>query len=59
MQEQHYSAKVVSSKLLQDIKSALKSVKTHGSVELFIQDGVVTQITVRSITKTSNSPKRK
>lgn len=38
--------------LISEIKNALKSVK-YGSVEIFIQDSTVTQITVRNIKKTS------
>lgn len=47
-----YSTKKVSQILLNDIKEALKSVDSFGSVELFIQDNKVTQITTRSIQKT-------
>lgn len=52
--EHDYSIKVFSKTLSKDIKRALKSVKSYGSVELFIQDGIVTQITVRNIQKTNN-----
>ncbi len=38
--------------LLSEIKNALKSVR-YGSVEIFVQDNTVTQITVRNIKKTS------
>jgi len=38
--------------LVSEITSALKSVR-YGSVEIFIQDNTVTQITVRNIKKTS------
>lgn len=48
-----YSIKKISEKLVSEIKSALKSVKSFGSVEIYIQNGVVTQITVRNIKKTS------
>ncbi len=40
------------SDLISEIKNALKSVK-YGSVEIFVQDSTVTQITVRNIKKTS------
>lgn len=43
-----------STKLLHEIEQALKNV-SYGSVELYIQDKIVTQITVRSIKKTSVS----
>ena len=38
--------------LLQEIKEALQSVK-FGSIEIFVQNSIVTQITVRNIHKTS------
>jgi hypothetical protein len=38
--------------LLEEIKEALQSVK-YGSIEIFVQNKVVTQITVRNIHKTS------
>ena len=38
--------------LISEIKNALKSVR-YGSVEIFVQDNTVTQITVRNIKKTS------
>lgn len=40
------------SNLLAEIKEALKSV-SYGSIEIFVQNKVVTQITVRNIKKTS------
>ena len=49
-----YSVKNFSKGLTDEIKSALKSVKSYGSVEVYIQKGVVTQITVRQIKKTSH-----
>lgn len=49
-----YSTKKVSAALLEEIVNALKSVKSFGSVEMYIQHGVVTQITVRNIKKTNN-----
>lgn len=48
-----YSTKRISKTLVLEIKRALKSVSTYGSVELFVQGGVVTQITVRNIKKTN------
>lgn len=47
-----YSTKRVSKTLLRNIKEALKSIDSYGSVELFVQDNIVTQITTRNITKT-------
>lgn len=46
------SDKAAPSNLISEIKDALKSV-TYGSIEIFIQDKIVTQITVRNIHKTS------
>lgn len=42
----------ITSQLIGEIKDALESVK-FGSIEIFIQNSVVTQITVRNIRKTS------
>lgn len=50
-----YSTKKISNILLEEIKSSLKSVTSYGSVEIFVQDNVVTQITVRNIKKTNNA----
>jgi hypothetical protein len=47
-----YSTKIISETLVREVKSALQSVKSYGSVEIYIQNGVVTQITVRNIRKT-------
>ncbi|KKQ51330.1 hypothetical protein A2865_03105 [Candidatus Woesebacteria bacterium RIFCSPHIGHO2_01_FULL_39_17] len=44
----------ISEALILEIKDALKSVKSHGSVEIYIQGGLVTQITVRNIKKTNS-----
>ena len=41
-------------KLVIEIKKALESVNSFGSVEIYVQKGVVTQITVRNIKKTGN-----
>lgn len=43
---------LISSNLLSEIKDALESVD-YGSIEIFIQNKVVTQITVRNIHKRS------
>jgi hypothetical protein len=48
-----YSTKKISSTLVMDLKKALKSVDSYGSVEVFVHNGVVTQITVRNIKKTN------
>ena len=55
---QEYSVKRISDTLLLEVKKALKGVNTYGSVEIFVQDGVVTQITVRNIKKTSGAGSR-
>jgi hypothetical protein len=52
-----YSTKKISATLMAEIKKAVKSVKSYGSIEIYVQDNVVTQITVRNIKKTSNSKK--
>ncbi len=48
-----YSTKRISEALVFEIKKSLKSVKSYGSVEIYIQNGNVTQITVRNIKKTT------
>ena len=47
-----YSTKRISSQLLEEIKAALQSV-SYGSIEIFVTDSNVTQITTRTIKKTS------
>ena len=54
MLTQEYSSNKLSRKLLAELEAALKSVKAYGSVEIFVQNNIVTQITVRSIKKTSS-----
>ena len=44
----------ISDNLIEEIKTALKSVPSYGSIEIYVQNGTVTQITVRNIKKTSN-----
>lgn len=44
--------KQISNHLLSEIKNSLESVQ-YGSIEIFVQNRVVTQITVRNIHKTS------
>ena len=50
-----YSTQNISEALVSEIVHALKTVSTYGSVEIYIQNSVVTQITVRNIKKTSVS----
>lgn len=51
-----YSTQNISARLIEELKQALRSVSSYGSVEIYIQEGVVTQITVRNIKKTSRVP---
>ena len=51
-----YSTQNISPILLEEIKQALRSVSPYGSVEVYVQDNMVTQITVRSIKKTNRVP---
>ena len=47
----NYSTKEISEKLKDEVLSSIQSVKGGGSVEIFIQDYNVTQITEKSIKK--------
>lgn len=49
-----FSTKRITNDLLEEIKQALKNVKGWGSVEIYVQNGKVTQITERSIKKTNH-----
>lgn len=49
-----YSTQKISSKLVDELKTILQNV-TYGSIEIYVQDRKVTQITVRHIKKTSFS----
>lgn len=51
-----YSTKNVSDKLVREIIEALKNIRGWGSVEIFVQDYKVVQITERNIKKTTNLP---
>ena len=51
----NYSTKQISEELIKEVIAALKNVRGWGSVEVYIQDFKVVQITERSIKKTSNS----
>ena len=48
-----YSSKKISIKLIEELQTALKSIDAFGSVEIYVQNSVVTQITVRNIKKTT------
>jgi len=54
-----YSTDIISQTLLTEIANALKNVSPYGSVEIYVQDSVVTQITVRNIKKTTQTVKAK
>jgi hypothetical protein len=54
-----YSIKSFSKSLSTEIKKAIKDIKSHGSVEIFIQEGEVTQITTRNIHKTQKNGKKR
>lgn len=49
--------KQIPAHLLEEIKTALESVK-FGSIEIFVQNKIITQITVRNIHKTSLDMKK-
>lgn len=51
------STKKITKDLVEDIKLALRNVRGWGSVEIYVQDFKVTQITERNIKKTSHSLK--
>lgn len=48
-----YSTKRITKPLLEEVAKALKSIDGFGSVELYVQNSTVTQITVRNIRKTN------
>jgi hypothetical protein len=50
-----HSTKKITKDLVDEIKIALKNVRGWGSVEIYIQDHKVTQITERNIKKTSHN----
>ena len=55
-----YSTKKISKKLLEEIILSIKSIRGWGTVEIVIQDHVVTQITEKNIRKPLiSSPKSK
>ena len=53
-----YSTKRISSTLIEELKAALKSIQAFGSVEIYVQDSTVTQITIRNIKKTNGHAKK-
>lgn len=52
-----YSTRKITRDLLEEIKQALKNVRGWGSVEIYVQDHKVTQITERNIKKTNHNIK--
>lgn len=50
----NYSTKQISDELVKEVVAALKNVRGWGSVEVYIQDFKVVQITERSIKKTTS-----
>jgi len=48
-----YSTKKITKDLVDEIKLSLKNVRGWGSVEIYVQDFKITQITERNIKKTS------
>ena len=53
MDTRGYSAHQVSQPLINEIIYALQTVHAYGSIEIYVQNSTVTQITVRNIKKTS------
>lgn len=54
-----YSTKKISDNLLEEIKEALRSIKGWGSVEVYVQNWRVVQITERNIRKTTHDLRTK
>ncbi|OGY18633.1 MAG: hypothetical protein A2900_02750 [Candidatus Chisholmbacteria bacterium RIFCSPLOWO2_01_FULL_50_28] len=48
-----YSTKRITRSLIEEVSRALKSIDAYGSVEIYVQNSTVTQITVRNIKKTN------
>jgi len=53
-----HSVKRITSRMIDEIKQALKSVDGYGSVDIIVQDNKVVQISVRNIKKTNHSMKK-
>lgn len=49
-----YSTKVISPALLEEVAEALQNIRGWGSVEIYVQDHRVVQITERNIKKTNS-----
>ena len=50
-----YSTKKISKDFIEEVKQAVRNVRGFGSVEIYVQDYKVTQITERNIKKTSHN----
>lgn len=48
------STKQISEELIKEVILALKNIRGYGSVEIYVQDFKVVQITERNIKKTAN-----
>lgn len=51
--DKNKSVKKISKELLDEIVSSLQSAAPYGSVEIYLQNNNVTQVTVRKIKKTN------
>ena len=54
--DDNYATKSASPLLVEEVIRAIQSVPSYGSIEIYIQNGKVTQISVRQIKKTSIAP---
>lgn len=52
-------AHIILDNLMDEIVVALNKVSPYGSIEIFVQNNIVTQITTRNIKKTNTSITRK
>ncbi len=58
MQTKQYSIKTISKELLNDIGASLQNLE-YGSLEIYVVEGQVTQISKRQITKTKTIDRQK
>ena len=49
-----YSTRRITDDLISEVREALKNIRGWGSVEIYVQDFKVTQITERNIKKTNH-----
>lgn len=52
-----FSTKKITRDLIEELKQVLRSIEGWGSVEIFVQDNRVVQITARKIRKTNHDLK--